>query len=70
MLVELLTPFVIATAPVQVELPCQAVQYSHEAQQTVSEGEGPISQYSTRTRNGTRTFDWQGKPNDNDDDTD
>jgi hypothetical protein len=70
MLIELLTPFIIATAPVLVELPCEAAQYSHESQQTIGVGDGPIAQYSTKTRNGTRTYDWQGKPNDSDDDSD
>lgn len=70
MLVELLTPFVLATAPVTLDVPPQCAVYSHEAQSTIGQGEEPIGQYSTRTRNGTRTFDWQGRPNDSDDDTD
>lgn len=67
MIAELLTPLMLATAPVEIKLP-EPLQYSHEYQSHVLK-EGQVAQYYPRqTVNGTRTFDWQGRPNDSDND--
>ncbi|MFZ4553663.1 MAG: hypothetical protein ACOYNQ_03825 [Burkholderiales bacterium] len=62
MIVELLTPLMIATAPVMVDV--KHAVYSHEAQQTVAlldGGDKDKIAYSS-----TRTYDWNGNPNDAD----
>ena len=66
MLIELLTPLMLATAPATIDVP--PTTYSH-AEQGSSE---PTAQYrtSTFTANGTQTFDWNGRPNDSDSDRD
>jgi putative ATP-grasp target RiPP len=71
MIVELLTPFVLATAPASVALP-EGTRYDHETQMTVfmDEAEGTSLRIRTTTFNGTRTYDAQGRPYDNDQDSD
>jgi hypothetical protein len=71
MLVELLTPFMLATAPATIDLNTVAT-YSHDTQSSAVAGDGfdPIAQSQTMTWNGTQTFDWQGKPSDSDGDKD
>ncbi len=68
MLLELLTPLMLASTPATINL-SENVTYSHEAQSQVGEN-GPISQYKTFTANGTQTYDYKGKPNDSDNDSD
>jgi hypothetical protein len=68
MLIELLTPLMLATTPATITL-SENVTYSHEAQSQVGEN-GPISQFKTFTSGGTQTFDYRGKPNDSDNDSD
>jgi hypothetical protein len=68
MLIELLTPLLLATTPATITL-SENVTYSHEAQSQVDEN-GPISQVKTYTFGGTQTFDFNGKPNDSDNDSD
>ena len=63
MIVELLTPLVIATAPVRIDVP--ELSYSHEQQMSVSLASETTS-YGTW--NGTQTFDFQGRPHDADND--
>jgi hypothetical protein len=63
MLAQLLTPLLIATAPMTVIVP--EMQYNHGTQMV----ERPVEEiYQSRTWNGTQTFDWQGRPNDSDND--
>jgi hypothetical protein len=68
MLIELLTPLMLATTPASITL-SENVTYSHEAQSQVGDN-GPISQYKTFTAGGTQTFDYKGKPYDSDNDSD
>ena len=68
MLIELLTPLLLATTPATITL-SENVTYSHEAQSQVGDN-GPISQIRTFTYGGTQTFDYRGKPNDSDNDSD
>ena len=64
MLIELLTPLVLATAPTVIIVDDQS-KYSHETQSVVAFNDnGPIS----FTANATQTFDFQGKPHDADSD--
>jgi hypothetical protein len=64
MIVELITPLMLATAPMTISA-VEPLKYSHE-QQAV-EAPYTVAQRNT-TWNGTRTFDFQGKPNDADND--
>lgn len=67
MIIALLTPLLLATAPVRIDLP-EGV-YNHTTQ--VSEYKDGTSTHALsdgRTANGTRTFDFQGRPYDNDND--
>ena len=60
MLITLLTPLVLATAPMAVTVP--ETQYSHATQ-------GAAVETTTNfTAGGTRTYDASGKPFDNDND--
>jgi len=64
MIVELITPLMIATAPMSIQQ-LEPLKYSHEKQQ-VELKDYQVAQYRPATMNGTRTFDFQGRPNDND----
>lgn len=67
MIIELLTPLMLATSPLTVPQPTvQPLTYSHSEQATTQVAQ----KVPTFTTNGTQTFDWQGKPNDADNDTD
>lgn len=63
MIAELITPLMIASAPVAIQQ-VEPLKYSHETQQVQSAG----FQVAQRmpTMNGTRTFDYRGQPSDND----
>ena len=62
MLLELITPLMLATSPMT--LLVEPNQYNHGQQISKSVNGEPLS----LTTNGTRTYDWQGKPNDADSD--
>jgi hypothetical protein len=61
-LIELVTPLMIATAPIAIDVPKGA--YDHSTQITKYQDEYKIA----ITFNGTQTFDFQGRPHDNDSD--
>ena len=64
MIVELITPLMLATAPMTIT-ETEPLKYSHETQQVQTQS----YQVAQRmTMNGTRTYDWNGKPNDSDND--
>ena len=64
MLIELLTPLILATAPTAIAVD-EPEKYSHETQSIVSfNDKGPIF----ATFNGTQTFDMYGKQRDADSD--
>ena len=64
MLIELITPLMLATAPIAITA-TEPLKYSHETQQVQS---FQVAQYRPMTIGGTRTFDFNGKPNDSDND--
>ena len=68
MLMELFTPLMLATTPATITLN-ENVVYSHEYQGQIGDN-GPISQVKTFTAGGTQTYDYRGKPWDNDNDSD
>ena len=59
----LITPLMIATAPIAITVPPRSA-YSHERQ--MSEWSGDLAQNTTW--NGTRTYTFDGRPFDNDND--
>ena len=63
MLIELVTPLMIATAPIAIDVPKGA--YDHAAQITKYQNE-KVAQY--RTFSGTQTYMANGRPFDNDND--
>jgi hypothetical protein len=65
MLIELITPLVLATAPMTITV-TEPLKYSHEKQQVQAEGYQVAQRMPTM--NGTQTFDWNGRPNDSDTD--
>ncbi len=72
MISELLTPLILATAPIAVVVP-EIEKYNHETQTVVHEVSHEIvAQFSPiggpRTASGTRTYDYRGNPNDADND--
>jgi hypothetical protein len=71
MLIELITPLILATAPTVVTVP--EVKYDHllqvSKQVDVKTGRPvEVAQYRQPTFNGTQTFDAYGKPRDADND--
>ena len=67
MLIELLTPIILATAPVTIDL--ASTTYDHVTQLAVAP-DGQLIGTGTATINGTQTFDYQGRPRDSDGDQD
>lgn len=63
MIVELLTPLVIATAPIRVDVP--EVAYNHEQQVSVSLARADTT---SLTWSGTQTYGPYGTPSDSDND--
>jgi len=63
MIVELVTPLMLATTPLKIDV--EKPIYSHTEQKQIVAQWTPIRQI---TMNGTRTFDFQGRPNDADND--
>ena len=67
--IALLTPLLLAINPVTVA--AKDFTYDHEKQLSVTEdGVEAYSTMNSTTWNGTQTYDYQGKPWDNDNDTD
>ena len=64
MIIELLTPLLISTAPMIVTV-ASADKYSHETQVVARAKDEDTLQY---TASGTQTFDYRGKPSDSDND--
>lgn len=64
MLIELITPLILATAPTAV-IAAEPVQYNHGTQMVAMNSAKDVMSY---TMNGTRTFDFRGTPNDSDND--
>ena len=60
MIIELLTPLMIATAPMRIDV--DMPKYDHQVQKNT------VVAWQQITYNGTRTYDWQGRPNDADND--
>ena len=71
MIAELITPLLIATAPQPIQA-TEQISYCHDKQQAmvvVGKGEKiELAQYRPMTFNGTQTYDWNGRPNDSDND--
>ena len=65
MIVELITPLMLATAPMTITV-SEQLQYNH-AQQTVEAPATVVAQRQS-TFGGTRTYDVTGRPWDNDND--
>ncbi len=71
MLIELITPLILATAPTVVTVP--EVKYDHVLQVSrqveVKAGQPvQVAQYRQPTYGGTQTYDANGRPRDNDND--
>ena len=66
----LLTPILLASSPIMVGAGEPMSTYSHQSQSQVVEGGASGNLWATSTFGGTQTYDWQGKPSDNDSDTD
>jgi hypothetical protein len=66
MLIELITPLMLATAPMTITA-SELLNYSHKTQQLEAQGY-ELAQYRPITMNATQTFDWNGRPNDSDND--
>lgn len=62
----LLTPMLLASPPAKIDLP--EMSYDHRSQTTVITGQIQEAQFRPRTWSGTQTFNFQGRPNDSDDD--
>ena len=65
MLIELITPLVLATAPMTITI-AEPLKYSHEKQQALAEGYQVAQRFPTM--NATRTYDYRGQPSDSDND--
>jgi hypothetical protein len=65
MIIELITPLMIATAPIQIK-DVEPFKYDHASQQVV-QGEFTTAQKQV-TFNGTQTYDFNGRPKDADND--
>ena len=64
MLIELITPLLLATAPMAITIE-DKIAYSHQQQSIVAlDGSSPVSY----TANGTQTYGANGKPFDSDSD--
>jgi hypothetical protein len=65
MIAELITPLMLATAPMAITA-TEPLKYSHEKQQVQAEGYQVAQRMPTF--NSTQTYDWNGRPNDSDND--
>lgn len=66
MIAELITPLMLATAPMAITV-TEPWKYSHETQQVQTQGV-QVAQFRPTTYNTTRTFDFNGRPSDSDND--
>ena len=66
MLIELITPLMLATAPMAITVE-DKISYSHETQSVVAFNNGGTN-YGLGTISGTRTYSGNGTPNDSDND--
>lgn len=66
MIAELITPLMLATAPMAITA-TEPLKYNHETQQVQAESY-QVAQYRPMTINGTQTFDYNGRPWDSDND--
>jgi hypothetical protein len=66
MIIELITPLILATAPMTIQA-VEPFKYDHTTQTAVA-AEGAVVAQRFPTYNGTQTFDYQGKPRDADND--
>jgi hypothetical protein len=64
MLIELITPLVLATSPMAIIVP-ETATYNHGTQMVAMNSAKDILSY---TANGTRTYGFNGQPNDSDSD--
>ena len=67
MIAELITPLMLATAPMRITGWGQ-LQYSHEKQQVEATSFQVAQGWKPQTLGATRTFDFNGRPNDSDND--
>ena len=67
MLIELVTPLLIATTPIAITVP-EEIKYDHKTQQAVQVAWDGTPTPWTKTPNGTRTFSGNGTPIDSDND--
>lgn len=65
MIIELITPLMLATAPMAITA-TEPLKYSHETQQVQTQSYQLAQRWPTY--NGTQTFDWNGRPSDADND--
>ncbi len=70
MLIELLTPLMLASAPATVPPTTIDLKYDHALQRSVGNNKGLQLAYSTFTANGTQTYGYNGRPTDSDSDSD
>jgi hypothetical protein len=66
MLIELITPLMLATAPMSIDVPDS--KYDHATQISTYNNNTKTAQYRPPTSSGTRTFLANGQPYDNDND--
>jgi hypothetical protein len=66
MILELITPLVLATAPITIQQ-VEPLKYSHETQSVEATPQTILAQRQV-TFSGTRTFDGGGRPFDSDND--
>ena len=66
MILALITPLVLATAPITIQQ-VEPLKYSHETQSVEATPQIILAQRMI-TFNGTQTFDFNGRPNDSDND--
>jgi hypothetical protein len=64
MIIELLTPLMLATAPIRIDV--AEPKYDHQSQKNIRVAEW--SDLKQITFNGTQTFNYKGQPNDSDND--
>lgn len=67
MIAELITPLMLATAPMTITA-SEQLQYSHEKQQIEATSFQVAQGWKPQTLGATRTFDFNGRPNDSDND--
>lgn len=67
MIAELITPLMLATAPMVITA-TEPLKYSHETQQIEAPASTILAQYRPMTIGGTQTYDVSGRPWDNDND--